>query len=297
MGETRTSSKQEAPATGSGDYAKFMILAEARTGSTMLVRALTSHPSIRCFGEVFNKMVPFVAFGVDGYDNFSARERTRRDRDFTSFLRERIYCSQPEEIRAVGFKTLYGQFWGFRGLLEHLVDDAEIRVLHLKRRNILRMLVSLKMAQATGVWVEIGGSKFTLANLLRASRHPLRAAAKLPRLLRPPMLAGKPRRETLRVRVTITKDELFKFIIRTKSKAGHLDDRFQEHPRLTLFYEDMLEQRVEVFNQVQTFLGVEPTPLAVTLRRQNPEPLRDLLENYDHLYEAYRNTPHAWMFD
>lgn len=297
MGETRTSSKQEAPATGSGDYAKFMILAEARTGSTMLVRALTSHPSIRCFGEVFNKMVPFVAFGVDGYDNFSARERTRRDRDFTSFLRERIYCSQPEEIRAVGFKTLYGQFWGFRGLLEHLVDDAEIRVLHLKRRNILRMLVSLKMAQATGVWVEIGGSKFTLANLLRASRHPLRAASRLPRLLWPPKLVRQPLQKAPRIRVTVTKDELFKFIVKEKLTATHYDDRLGAHPKLTLFYEDLLTQREKVFNQVQSFLGVEPRPLAITLRRQNPEPLRDLLENYDHLYEAYRNTPHAWMFD
>ncbi len=77
----------------------------------------------------------------------------------------------------------------------------------------------------------------------------------------------------------------------------HFDELFRDHPTLEVFYEDVLEQRDEVFNQVQSFLGVPPKRLTVTLRRQNPEPLRELLENYDELYKAFCNTPHAWMFD
>ena len=263
----------------------------------MLVQALSSNPHIRCFGEIFNTKVPFVAFGVEGYDNFGAQERTLRDRDFRAFLRERIYCRHPEEIQAVGFKALYGQFWGFRDLLECLVEDTEIRVLHLKRRNILRTLVSLRLAQATDVWVKIGESRGTRTTMLSVARHPLRAATKLPRLLGLPMLAGKPRSEPPHVRVAVTKDELFKFIIRTDLTAAHFDDLFRDHPMLTVCYEDMLKRRNDVFHRAQSFLGVPPKRLAVTLRRQNPEPLRELMANYDELYEAYRNTPHAWMFD
>ena len=33
------------------------------------------------------------------------------------------------------------------------------------------------------------------------------------------------------------------------------------------------------------------------MRRQNPEPLRELLANYDELYEAFRGTPYAAFFD
>lgn len=293
MGETSTTSIQEELVAGSTDYVRFIILAQARTGSTMLVHALRSNPHIRCFGEVLNKAVPFVAFGVDGYDNSSAGDRALRDGDFRAFLRERIYCRHPEEIRAAGFKLLYGQFWDFRGLVEHLVEDTEIRVLYLQRRNILRILLSLKMAQTTGVWVKVGGSRLTLANLRKASRHPQRAAARLPGLLRRAMH----RRKAPRVRVTITKDELFKFIIKEKLTADRLDDRFREHPKLTVYYEDVISRRRTTLDQVQAFIGVEARRLDITTRQQNPEPLRQLLANYDELYEAFKDTPHAAFFD
>ncbi|MGB2694181.1 MAG: hypothetical protein WBD55_03220, partial [Dehalococcoidia bacterium] len=102
---------------------RFVIRAAARTGSTMLVRALNSHPNVRCFGELFNDEVDFVPFEVDGYDNFSARDRQLRDGDPVSFLSERIFCAQPPEISAVGFKLLYAQNWSFPGLIEHLAED------------------------------------------------------------------------------------------------------------------------------------------------------------------------------
>ena len=66
---------------------------------------------------------------------------------------------------------------------------------------------------------------------------------------------------------------------------------------LPLFYEDLVEQRDETFRQAQEFLGVEPGPLTVSLVKQNPEPLPELLENYDELLAEYRYSKHAWMFD
>ena len=259
----------------------------------MLVQALQSSPNIRCFRELFNWQQNFIDFQMGGYDNFSEQDRARRERDPIRFLQERIFCQHPEEIRAVGFKLLYPHVWGFPGLLKHLVEDTEIRVLHLQRRNSLRALVSLKIAQTTGVWLERGEPKPTLTGVLRAPRHPLRAAARLATLLR----LAKRARKAPRVRVTVSEEELFKFIIQAELTARHFEELFREHPKLTVFYEEILDRRNEVFRRAQAFLGVEPAPLTVGLRRQNPYPLRKLIENYDELYEAYRATPHAALFE
>jgi hypothetical protein len=259
----------------------------------MLAQALNSSPKITCFREVFNFLQDFVQFEVEGYDNFSAEALALRSRDPIRFLEERIFCTYPEEVRAVGFKLHYGQSLGFPGLLERLVEDREIRVLHLRRQNLLRMLVSLKLAEVTGVFIEDARRRVTLASLLTASRQPLKAAARLRRRLRPPMAS----RKEARPRVTVSPEELFDFVVRTRIRTRNYDDLFNEHPKLAVSYEDLVDHREDVFREVQSFLSIEPGPLTVTLRRQNPEPLRELIENYDELYEAFKDTPQAAFFD
>jgi hypothetical protein len=66
---------------------------------------------------------------------------------------------------------------------------------------------------------------------------------------------------------------------------------------LAVFYEDLVDRREDVLREVQSFLGIEPRPLTVTLRKQNPEPLRELVENYDELYAAFKDTPEAALFN
>jgi len=293
MEEANTARRGRGPAADWTSYVRFIILSGARTGSHMLAQALNSSPKITCFREVFNHLQDFVQFDVEGYDNFSAETLSLRSRDPIRFLEERIFCPYPEGVQAVGFKFHYGQFWGFPGLLERLVGDTGIRVLHLRRQNLLRMLVSLKLARATGVFMEDTRRGVTLANLSKATRHPLKAADRLRRRLRPPKAAGK----GARARVTVSAEELFDFVVRTRITAANHDGLFDEHPKLAVCYEDLVDQREDVFREAQSFLGIEPHPLFVTLRRQNPEPLRELIENYDELYGAFKDTPEAALFD
>ena len=294
MGVKSMSSKQESPAAASSDYVRFLILAEARSGSTMLKDALNSSPSVLCFSEVFNVVFDGVMYGgVEGYDNNSAEDRALRDRDFRAFLRERIYCRHPDEVGAVGFKHLVTARAGsVDDLLLHLAQDTQIRVLHLRRRNILRRKVSRKLAEATGIWAEPARPKLTPARVLRSARHPRWVATRLRRFIQ----LAQPNRKIARLRVSVTAEELYFAIIWAKQNAAHYHDLFRDHQVLTLFYEDLVEQQDETFRQAQEFVGVEPGPLTVSLVKQNPEPLPELLSNYDELFEAYRNSKHAWMF-
>ena len=274
---------------------RFLVLGNARTGSYMLVQALNSHSAITCFSELFQGELDYVDFNVAGYRNDDAELRALRDSDPKRFLRERIFSGLPEGTRASGFKLLYTHVWGFAGLLEHLVEDADLRIVHLKRRNRLRMLVSTLMAERTGVWqVDSGFAPERLRDLAfwkRVVAKPTRVVAALRRWRasrQPP-----PEKQSL----VITPDMCREFFFRAAHEEQHFAKLFTQHPICEVFYEDIIAKRDATLHDVQSFLAVRPKRLSVTLQRQNPEPLRELIANYDELYREYKDTPAEAFFD
>lgn len=276
-------------ATGGTGYTRFVVAGGGRTGSTMLVQALNSHSQVRCFGELFNLQMAMGGIGFDmpGYDNFSNGDRALRDRDPAAFLRRRIFCPHPPDVRAVGFKLLYAHFLAFPGLVERLAQERDLRVIHIRRRNLLRMFLSTRIALRTGVWVE--RRRLTWANLYVALRHPLRAAGRLRRPLRRP--------EAAQVRAAISPEACLRFFQRAEDEAARVDALFRDRELLQVSYEELTGDRERAFADVQTFLGVEPRALQVATRRQNPEPLRELIANYDELHQTFQGTPYATFFD
>jgi hypothetical protein len=279
------------------EYARFIILSAARTGSNMLASSLNTSPSITCFREIFNILGRSIDFNVEGYDRHDASDRALRDSDFDTFLRTRIFCAHPPQVRAVGFKMTYHHFFGFDGLREWLIEQRAVRVIHLRRHNLLRSLVSEKIAMMTQAWLEAEtgslASKLRPSTLLRAARHPLRYAARLRAALRPREPPSKARSSS----VAIPPEECIAYFRNIQWQAARYDELFQEHPKLTVHYEDLLQRREATFNQVQSFLSIDPTTLGIATRRQNPEPLHELLANYDELHAAFEGTPYAAFFD
>jgi hypothetical protein len=277
--------KQEAESLGF-DYSRFIILSGPRTGSNLLAQALGSNPSILCFREIFNVTHDFVQYDVDGYDNFDRRDFLQRQRRPAIFLDARVFCPHPSDILAVGFKFHYGQLWGFPGIIERLIEDEALHVIHLRRKNSLRALVSLKLAQRSGSFMLDTARKPAIARLLFATRHPLRVAKRFKRALMP---AGE--------KIVITPDELSSFIIKTIETSKHYDELFHRHQTLHVVYEELSEDKKSVSDQAARFVGARPSPPVVTLRRQNPQPLYDLIENYDELRTAFVGSPHEDLFE
>ncbi|MEX0785219.1 MAG: hypothetical protein WD939_01140 [Dehalococcoidia bacterium] len=275
------------------DYTRFIILSGPRTGSHLLAEGLNSSPAITCFGEVFNFKLAYIMYAVEGYDPSDPDALALQQRDPVGFLNERIYGEYPQAIRAVGFQYHYGHVYGFPGLFDELAGDTELRILHLKRQNVLRMLVSLKLAKTTGVFHKREQRRFTAASVARALRNPMRAAGRLGAMLRAP----EPSEAPPRVQVAVTLDELNDYVDATAASAASLEERFQDHPMLTVLYEDLARDRDVVFAKAQSFLGIEPAPLHVNLQKQNPQPLRELVANYDELAASLRDSPGAWMLD
>ena len=122
----------------SRQYTPFLILTRSRNGSTLLTRALSSHPCLIARGEVLRSSPPHAEH-VKGDPVESVR---------------RVYMPYPRHIQAVGFKLMYGHHgddWpAWKLLREHL---PTLKIIHLTRENRLRVWVSYLISKATQKWV------------------------------------------------------------------------------------------------------------------------------------------------
>lgn len=228
---------------GHDDYVPFIVLTRSRTGSNLLLSFLNSHPNVFCEGEIFAKL--------DGADPLRRMNRA--------------LGRQPRHIHAKGFKLFYyhpldanaGAFWA------ELERRSEIRVIHLTRDNILRTLVSRKIAGIQGAWT--------------GTRHD----------------AGDARDK----RVIVTPEELEEGFQDTRGWEESAKGRFGSHPVLSVSYEGLVRDPKDCYQVLCRFLGVPAGQPRTTLSQQNPERLKDLLRNYDALKAHFAETRWAPFFD
>ena len=180
---------------------------------------------------------------------------------------------------------------------EWLVEQRDMRVPHLRRRNLLRMLLSTEIAKATGGWVESAQptlrDKHLPSLLRRVLRHPARYAARIPELFRAKTPDWKAKREA----ITLSPQEGSEFFKETDLHVVFYDKLPAKHQVHTLFYEDLVDHREATLAAVQQFLGTAPRPLGVSTARQNPEPLEELVANYSELRGAFKGTEYGAMLD
>lgn len=228
---------------GHRDFVPFIVLTRSRTGSNLLLSFLNGHPNVFCEGEIFARL--------DGADPLV---RLRG-----SFGR------QPRHIHAKGFKIFYyhpldadaAEFW------KALERRTEIRVIHLTRENILRTLLSRKIAGIRGSWT---GTRFDPAD---------------------------PENKC----VTATAEELADGFLQTRAWEDAASARFAAHPNLRVSYEDLVRNPQDCYLKLCRFLGVSPGQPRTNLSQQNPESLRELISNYDELKAHFARSQWASYFE
>ena len=238
-------------------YSKFIILANARTGSWHLCSLLSSHSKIVCFGEVFH---PFSAeFDYDGYKPTRYNKKLR-DIDPIRFLKTKIFKDFSRNIKSVGFKLIYYQLdiSKFNRLKKYIVSDKEIRIIHLRRRNYLEQFYSLKLAQLTDVW-RITGTEKHLTKPLHISRS-----------------------------------ECLMSFEEFENTEAYISDYFRHHKMIDVFYEDLVQNQDETISSILGFLGLPLEKLQSKYLKQNRYPLKIL--NYDELKSYFSNTKWSKLF-
>ncbi len=219
------------------DSKKFIVLTRSRTGSNMLLSLLRSHPNIRAEGEILNRL---------------------KGRNFQDII-STAFSKQPFYVKAKGFKVFY--YHPLDGdndaLMNYLTGIENLYVIHLMRKNIIRTLVSRKIAGIQDVWE-------TSTN--NSSGEP--AAKKA---------------------VSFTIEEIDEDVNETKLWGQKAEKLFEKNKLINVFYEDLVADRDAEFKKITDFLEVRQTMPSTALKKQNPESLKNLIVNYDELAKNSAN--------
>jgi Sulfotransferase family len=232
------------------DYGRYVIIGLGRCGSNMLRGLLNSHPRILALGELFRDLQGLPAYDLPLFSASRADGRLFRAEP-VRFLERRIFKPYPSYLSAVGFKGIYSQLARpeMSPVLDHLRDQEQLKVIHLKRRDTLKTYLSHLQAKQHQRWINTTGIK---------QRH------------RP---------------LAIAVDQFRDFYRRARDWEGRCDEVFRHHQKIELFYEDLVADFDGEMSRVQAFLGVERRKVVPLTYRQSYLPLSAAISNYAEIEE------------
>ena len=232
---------------------RFIILTDQRSGSNHLGDLLDSHRSVRVAGELFNPDHQHISRNHPLPEGL----RDMRARDPVAYLE--AYFAQPldDSTTHLGFRLFHdhARHRPEKAIWTALRRMRNLRVIHLKRRNLLRNLLSLKLAMRSSHWQRMEGT--------------------------PPV-----RYEPLRIEY---KEAIAH--IRTRERSFARGKRFfRRHRRAEILYEDLERDQESQLAAILRFLGLPPQPLTSSTRKQNQQSTRELIENHAELEARFRHT-------
>ena len=251
------------------------IVAQQRTGSTLLSKCLDSHSLVWSLaielylrrtsgafliglGQSAEVLNDFYTVGRLRYDLMRGRPRSVRT----------CTDSDPEErsrpIRVA--KIMHNQMLATPRLDRYVIKNTRIRIIHLRRENLLKQHVS---------------------NMLNKQREAHRRPAQATESVSVARIRVNPTYAMLRMRVA-------------KMLYQWYDRRLSQHPKIELVYERMVgtnglsEPAAEM---VCEFLGIPPEPLRTDLVKLNPDNLSQIVTNYGELVHALTGTEFEQYLD
>ena len=225
-----------------GDGCRFIILFPGRTGSSWLVSALSGHSDIQVKGEILVGMKP------------KAQHRELLD----------IYGKPPRSGTARGFKTKLKDV-AEKPELARLINDHGIKVIHMARKDLLKLAVSRinarRLKDQVGQWNRVDKTE------------------RLP--------AFEIDVETMEASLQACHDAVQEL------------ERFMEDvstPVLELEYDDMLGDPSAYINRVLDFIEVGRCDLESAVRKNTDDDLSKVILNYSELRRSMADGRWGFCF-
>lgn len=228
---------------------KFIVLSTQRSGSSYLCSLLDKHPDIRCVEEIFmprnRNPVTYRTWRNASFGRKLKHLFTRQE-SIDAYLEE--LCAGQPKLDAFGFKLMYGQVARYPEILNWCKRN-DVRVVHLIRKNALKMVVSRQVALKRGVYL---------------STRPVEA-----------------------VTVNLDTRRLIPELQQSDRLVQHNRELFSMLPCIETSYEEVMKDRDEQLRRVQTFLGCHVNlQLSSELVKTSPDSLENLIDNYGEVCEA-----------
>ena len=246
-------------------YTKFVIISSPRTGSTSLSSILNCNPKIICYQELFDDSEGNELLDDDKRQNlkYSVEKATRiRNENPELFLQDVLYRSYSKTVKAVGFKFHYDHADTFPMVLDYLQKDRSIKVLHLKRHNILDSYISLLKALKTRQWINVQGQE--------------------------DIISGN-------IRFVIDYHACRDYFIKIENYWYKFDQIFKDHKVLNLEYEAITSRKKDAI--LQEFLTAPIRNIESPLIKHPFTKHSFTIKNYQELKEKFQNTKWIDFFE
>lgn len=249
---------------GHKDYRRFIILTTARSGSNFLRGLLNSHSQVMAFGELFREM-DSIGWDMPAYDQFMQSRHLRRQarNDPVGFLEKAVFKSFPKRIKAVGFKLFYyhAQEESRSHVWKFLRDQKDLLILHLKRNNTLKVMLSLKKAFKTNSWTNTLGT------------------------------------EEEKTHISLDYEECLESFEWAQNVKKRYDEYFREHPKIDVVYEELVRDMPGELTRIQQFLGIDRQTCTPATSKQANQPLSEAISNYFELKAKFRGSQWEQFFE
>jgi LPS sulfotransferase NodH len=240
---------------------KAIIITSQRSGSNFLHYCLESHPKIISEGELL--------IGGQIEPPRIIKKSWRRWRLLTKIYRwlragawnpvqilENFYARTDAPV--VIFKAMYNQLSSPK-VHEYLREHPDIRVIHLRRGNLLKQYVSkmLMGKKRDGVWQPHSTSKLPV------------------------------------VTTHVSPQEAIREMRYVQQQFDLYEDLLSKHNKIELVYEDMINGQClsdAAMHAICELLEVEPVPMCCDFVKVNPNKLELMVENYQELSSALTGT-------
>jgi LPS sulfotransferase NodH len=248
---------------GESSYAKFVIVGIARTGSTMLISQLNNHSQALAFGEIF-RSPDSIGWDVPPFQSYQDRKLlTVYKSDPIAFLERHVFRKWPSNYKAIGFKLFYyhARTSPQSAVWDYLAQQPEMRILHIKRRNVLSQYVSLQLAHKTDIW---------------SSTRPVTQDPQC---------------------IQLDVAECQNHFAWVRSLEKECENFFKKHKVRCVYYEDLARDSPHEIEAVQKFLGLRYEVVSAHTVRQQTRPLSQVISNYAELRDACTGTEWENFFE
>lgn len=229
---------------GNKNYGKFIVLGRSRVGSNWFMSLLNSHKNVKAHGEIF--------FNIG---NKSCNE-----------IWSKTLSKDFPWVKSKGFKIFYYHPLDSsdKNVWKYLNEDKNIKIIHLKRRNLLDIHLSWLIADKNDIWASIWTDE------------------------------GK---ESIDKRVVVDVKEMFKDFKRTENWIKSAETQFSNHRMINVFYDELKDNQQITMNKVFEFLEVSTHEVESKLRKQNPEKYIDLIKNFEEVKMSLKDTSYEWFLN
>ena len=177
-----------------------------------------------------------------------------------------LYNSKNKKIKQVGFKLFYYHpFDEDKSVWDFIKKDTDISIIHLTRKNLLKSYVSQKIGEKTKQWTE---------NVNRP--HNFDVSSK---------------------QIVLDFKECLETFETISTFETNARQTFNDREIIEVTYEDLSTDYSQVMSRVLKQLNLPNEELVTVLKKQNPEPLKKLILNYEELKDSFNSTKWKYLFN